>query len=583
MIEKMFVNQTSEVGSIARGSDSKPAANKKGSDAESFAEVMARKSSASATAARHTDEGHDIRPADPAPEDEAQATSSEPSGEGKGQDKDHEKGQGERADDTDAKSAQTSDDETEERDTTASAALLPIFAPEASEQLPAAGLGLEGAAASGLATGDIGTDEALVAAASAGQLQGSGSVAKGATVSDGVAPPASPAATSPNPAMQAAAGAALPSGQQTAQAAAQVLETSAVAAGLPETVAANAIAATLNGETSDASTGAATGTQPGGMVAGQGAMAGAAQMAAAASTDPAAAQGQPQAPTVAQGQVQAQPQAQAQAQMQADAQLQQAQTADAVTQDAVLAETQAEAQTEAQTEAMADSAPAEGRRASATPAAGTRGASGSAATGAAQGLSAEALAAEANVEDMQAVQAMEAAGESESGFDPLAGRFVNPVLLPQMLAEAAVRAGGASFRAETPRLVAGQLAEAATRGARRVEIILSPRELGKVNMRMSTTDTGVVMHIQAERPETEDMMRRHIHELAKEFREMGFSDVEFTFGSEGGSEQMQAGAEGSGGHRGGDLDGEASDVDDDTDQLATEDLNISAEALDIRV
>ncbi len=103
--------------------------------------------------------------------------------------------------------------------------------------------------------------------------------------------------------------------------------------------------------------------------------------------------------------------------------------------------------------------------------------------------------------------------------------------LSQLLTEAVFQPG-ATHRVETPRMIAAQLAEAfAAKGERNMEVSLNPEELGRVKMRVSTSETGIVMTIQTERPETGDLMRRHINELAEEFRRMGFQDISFEFSS----------------------------------------------------
>ncbi|MDP3341304.1 flagellar hook-length control protein FliK [Frigidibacter sp.] len=75
-----------------------------------------------------------------------------------------------------------------------------------------------------------------------------------------------------------------------------------------------------------------------------------------------------------------------------------------------------------------------------------------------------------------------------------------------------------------------QLAEAVARFPDRpVELTLSPEELGRVRLTLSTSDAGLVLAVSAERPETLDLMRRNIDQLARDFREIGFSDLSFSF------------------------------------------------------
>ncbi len=64
---------------------------------------------------------------------------------------------------------------------------------------------------------------------------------------------------------------------------------------------------------------------------------------------------------------------------------------------------------------------------------------------------------------------------------------------------------------------------------RGVELTLSPEELGRVRMMLSTHDGALTLAIQADRPETIDLMRRHIDQLVQDFRDLGFTDVSFSF------------------------------------------------------
>ncbi len=63
-----------------------------------------------------------------------------------------------------------------------------------------------------------------------------------------------------------------------------------------------------------------------------------------------------------------------------------------------------------------------------------------------------------------------------------------------------------------------------------VEVTLSPEELGRVRMSLTTQDGALTMVLHADRPETLDLMRRHIDSLARDFRELGFDDLTFSFG-----------------------------------------------------
>jgi flagellar hook-length control protein FliK len=85
-------------------------------------------------------------------------------------------------------------------------------------------------------------------------------------------------------------------------------------------------------------------------------------------------------------------------------------------------------------------------------------------------------------------------------------------------------------RTETPVMIARQMAEALQKASdRTVEIALSPKELGRVRMSISAAEVGITVNVVAERPETLDLMRRHIEQLAHEFAELGYTNMEFAF------------------------------------------------------
>ncbi|SOC06743.1 flagellar hook-length control protein FliK [Rhodobacter maris] len=86
--------------------------------------------------------------------------------------------------------------------------------------------------------------------------------------------------------------------------------------------------------------------------------------------------------------------------------------------------------------------------------------------------------------------------------------------------------------------IARQLAQAIPATADQpVEISLSPEELGKVRMTLHSSDTGITVSVHAERPETLDLMRRNIDSLARDFRDMGYSDISFDFANQSGGQQ----------------------------------------------
>lgn len=66
-----------------------------------------------------------------------------------------------------------------------------------------------------------------------------------------------------------------------------------------------------------------------------------------------------------------------------------------------------------------------------------------------------------------------------------------------------------------------------------VDLTLNPAELGRVRLSMAPGEAGLVVSIQADRPETLDLMRRHSEQLMQEFRQAGFERAELSFGGTG--------------------------------------------------
>ena len=156
--------------------------------------------------------------------------------------------------------------------------------------------------------------------------------------------------------------------------------------------------------------------------------------------------------------------------------------------------------------------------------------------------------------------------------------------LSQLLTEAVLQPG-TTHRPETPRMVAVQLAGAfAAKGERNVDVALNPEELGRVKMRVTTSEAGITVVIQTERPETGDLMRRHINELADEFRKMGFEDISFEFsgGQTSGGQSEGDGEAGSGKGRG--LSGKSDDMAAaEVADTAIQHLRLGASGVDMRV
>ncbi|MDV7270676.1 flagellar hook-length control protein FliK [Thioclava sp. A2] len=66
--------------------------------------------------------------------------------------------------------------------------------------------------------------------------------------------------------------------------------------------------------------------------------------------------------------------------------------------------------------------------------------------------------------------------------------------------------------------------------AGQIEISLSPEELGKVRLTLQPLESGLMVGLHADRPETLDLMRRHVHVLARDLAELGYDAVAFDFG-----------------------------------------------------
>ena len=96
----------------------------------------------------------------------------------------------------------------------------------------------------------------------------------------------------------------------------------------------------------------------------------------------------------------------------------------------------------------------------------------------------------------------------------------------------------------SPPPVAQQLAAAITGTAEgRIEIRLDPEELGRVALQLQTDGDRVSLVITAERAETSELLRRHLHELAQDFRAMGYRSVDLGFGGQNGAHDRSGGAE----------------------------------------
>lgn len=105
-----------------------------------------------------------------------------------------------------------------------------------------------------------------------------------------------------------------------------------------------------------------------------------------------------------------------------------------------------------------------------------------------------------------------------------------PDLTAPHLREAGQPAQLPRLASELPRLIATQLADAVRSNPDKpIELTLNPEELGRVRMSFQTEAASLNVILQVERPETLDLMRRHIEQLAQEMHELGYDKVSFSF------------------------------------------------------
>jgi flagellar hook-length control protein FliK len=85
-----------------------------------------------------------------------------------------------------------------------------------------------------------------------------------------------------------------------------------------------------------------------------------------------------------------------------------------------------------------------------------------------------------------------------------------------------------------PQAVAGQVAVAISRASdESVELRLDPPELGRVQIHLSRHDGALQAMVLADRPETQDLLRRHAEVLARELGDAGYDSVSLDFAGGG--------------------------------------------------
>ena len=86
-------------------------------------------------------------------------------------------------------------------------------------------------------------------------------------------------------------------------------------------------------------------------------------------------------------------------------------------------------------------------------------------------------------------------------------------------------------RPETARHASAQIVEAIRQGRDgSIDVALNPEELGRVRLTLSGSDGALHVTIQSERPETGDLLRRHIAQLERDFQDLGYVNVSIDFG-----------------------------------------------------
>ncbi|WP_131802634.1 flagellar hook-length control protein FliK [Limimaricola pyoseonensis] len=88
--------------------------------------------------------------------------------------------------------------------------------------------------------------------------------------------------------------------------------------------------------------------------------------------------------------------------------------------------------------------------------------------------------------------------------------------------------------AALPRLVAAQVAvlvqpQAAPQGGAATGLSIDLQELGRLALQVESAGDRVTLTLQAERPETEALLRRHLQELAQELRAEGWETIDLNF------------------------------------------------------
>jgi flagellar hook-length control protein FliK len=132
-----------------------------------------------------------------------------------------------------------------------------------------------------------------------------------------------------------------------------------------------------------------------------------------------------------------------------------------------------------------------------------------------------------------------------------------------------------SASTESARHIASQISVSVSQGhGKTTEILLNPEELGRVRLTISAGEGALTLTVLADRPETQELLRRHIDVLAQEFKALGYQDLAFAFAEGGHSDGSDSPEEG-------ELNGGTSVIENETIQEQA--LGLPSSGLDLRL
>jgi hypothetical protein len=87
---------------------------------------------------------------------------------------------------------------------------------------------------------------------------------------------------------------------------------------------------------------------------------------------------------------------------------------------------------------------------------------------------------------------------------------------------------------QVPAQIVAAINRAAIDGHKTTEVALNPDELGRVRLRLATTDGALTVMVSAERAETMELLRRNIETLARDLEAAGYDGARIIFSQDGG-------------------------------------------------